>query len=68
MVMSFLCHYYGRAQANGVLYGEKWMSLERWNDQIISLHSIYQTTVADSVGGTLECSAIGVHYLCYATG
>lgn len=36
--------------------------------QIISSHPIYQTMVADSAGGTLGCSAIGMHYLCCATG
>ena len=36
--------------------------------QIISSHPIYQTTVADSAGGALGCSAIGMRHLCCAAG
>ena len=27
MVMSFIYHYYGGTQANGVIHGERWMSV-----------------------------------------
>lgn len=42
MVISFLYYYYRSTQANGVIHGEKWMSMGGdGTSKIISLHNIY---------------------------
>jgi len=42
MVMSSLRHQYGSMQANGVIHGEKWMSVgSDGMSKMISLYSIY---------------------------
>ena len=49
MVVSFLYHRYGSMQANGVIDGEKWMSVGNGGiSMVISLYSIYPHVLSSS--------------------